>query len=347
MAIAAQSTPTPSVRPPLALFPTKSLWTLGFNRQLSVPPAYDAEHIYFATDDGRVVAYELARGTEVWHVTASPRDELTAGDGLLFIVEPDRITARRAADGELAWQMPFADTLASPPVSGFGRLVVATRDGAMLQFRASDGQLIWRRELPSPARSRLVLGTDRVYVPTDNGHLVVLEAATGGTIWERRLGGMATDLLALDDRVYVGATDNFLYCLGSRDGRIEWRWRTGADVIGVPVVDDRNVYFVSLDNVLRALSRTTGVQQWFRPLAVRPTAGPIKAGITLVVPGSAPTLPAYDAKDGRPAGTLSAGTGEAAALVHLVSNETAASPAIVIVTHDVKGVTAALVTRQP
>ncbi len=346
IAIAAQSSQAASDRAPLALFPIQSVWTISLDHPLIVPPAYDAEHIYLATDEGRVAAYELTRGTEVWSVAARPRHELAAEDGLVFIVEPDRITARRAADGGLAWQVPFTDTLASPPASDRGRLVVATRDGAILLFRASDGQLAWRRSLPSPAHSRLALATDHVYVPTDNGRVVALQAAAGEIAWERRLGGTATDMLALDARLYVGSTDNFLYCLNSRDGRVEWRWRTGADVIGVPVVDERNVYFVSLDNVLRALSRTTGVQQWFRPLPVRPTAGPIKAGATLVVPGIAPTLPAYDAKDGTPAGTLSAGTGEAEALVHLVANETGASPGIVIVTRDARGVTATLVTRQ-
>ena len=34
------------------------------------------------------------------------------------------------------------------------------------------------------------------------------------------------------------------------DGRVDWRWRTGGDVIGKPVADERYVYFVALDNVL-------------------------------------------------------------------------------------------------
>jgi len=331
---------------PLALFPIQSVWTITLDHQLIVPPAYDAEHLYVATDEGHVVAYELTTGTEVWSVAARPRHQIATGEGLLFLVESGLVTARRAMSGETVWQVPFTDTLASPPAWGNGRLVLATTGGAMIVFRASDGHSAWRRELSSPARSRVVLVADRVYGPADDGRLVALQADTGATAWERRLGGPATDLLALDARIYVGSTDNFLYCLNARDGRVEWRWRTGADVIGAPVADNRTVYFVSLDNVLRALSATTGVQRWIRPLSIRPTAGPIKAGATLVVPGIAPTLPAYDANDGAPAGALSAGAGEMAALIHLLGDETTELPGIVIVTRDAKGVTATLVTRQ-
>ena len=71
------------------------------------------------------------------------------------------------------------------------------------------------------------------------------------------------------------------------DGRVDWRWRTGGDVIGMPVADERYVYFVSLDNVLRALNMVSGGQQWMRPLPMRPTWGPVKAGATIVVAGQA------------------------------------------------------------
>ena len=98
----------------------------------------------------------------------------------------------------------------------------------------------------------------------------------------------------------------------ANDGAVAWRWRTGADVIGVPVVDDARVYFVSLDNVLRALDRESGAQRWKRALPLRPTRGPVAAGATLLVSGLSPTLRAFNMKDGAPAGEV-AGGGELAA----------------------------------
>ena len=54
-------------------------------------------------------------------------------------------------------------------------------------------------------------------------------------------------------------------------------------MIGKPVADDRYVYYVSLDNVLRAMNQVTGGQQWMRPLPIRPAWGAMKAGSTIVV----------------------------------------------------------------
>jgi hypothetical protein len=88
------------------------------------------------------------------------------------------------------------------------------------------------------------------------------------------------------------------------DGRVDWRWRTGADVIGRPVADDRYVYFVSLDNVLRAMNLITGGQQWMRPLPLRPAWGPAKAGSTIVVAGLEPPLRAFSQANGTAIGTL-------------------------------------------
>jgi len=131
----------------------------------------------------------------------------------------------------------------------------------------------------------------------------------------------------------------------SDDGRVAWRWRTGADVVGVPVVDERNVYFVSLDNALRALSRRTGVQQWVRLLPIRPTRGPLRVDRTLVVSGIAPALRAFNMKDGTPAGELPA-AGEQAGSPYAVPATSSALPQVLVVTRDLaKGATATLFMR--
>ena len=133
-----------------------------------------------------------------------------------------------------------------------------------------------------------------------------------------------------------------LLCLHTADGTFAWRWRTGADVIGIPVVDDRNVYFVSLDNVLRALSRKTGVQQWARPLPLRPTRGPLKIDRTLIVSGIASMVRGYNVKDGTPAGEVPV-AGDVASSPYAPPG----LPQVLVVSRDIaKGATATLFMRQ-
>ena len=223
-----------------------------------------------------------------------------AGGGFVFLVETDALTARRASDGSIAWRTPLAEALAVRPTFDNGWLIAASTNGEVLAYRAKDGELIWRRSLAAPAHAPAALADDRVYLPTSDSHIVALRVESGEPVWERRLGGAPNEILALSERLYAGSLDNFFYCLMTRDGRIDWRWRTGGDVIGEPIADDRRVYFVALDNVLRAMDQKSGAQVWMRPLPVRPIAGPVRAGATILVAGQPAQLRAFSSKDGTP-----------------------------------------------
>src|SRR5207253_1611878 len=102
----------------------------------------------------------------------------------------------------------------------------------------------------------------------------------------------------------------------AKTGEVEWRWATGADAIGLPVADDRTVYFVSLDNMLRGLNRSSGVQRWKTPLPFRPVSGPLKYAETIVTAGAAPQLQAFSIRDGKSLGRYSVST-ELSALPYL------------------------------
>jgi hypothetical protein len=327
---------------PLSLFPVHTLWTLELNNQIVAPPAFDDIHGFFPIEGNRIVAYDLAAGTQVWIGDAVTKSRPAVGENLLFLLQPDTLTALRIADGSTAWQLPFGDPLAAPLVWDNGWLIAATIDGSVLAFRGSDGHLVWRHQIGSPAHALPALAADRVYVPTEDGRVVSLRVDTGALVWEHRLGGAASDLLALDDRVYAGSKDNFFYSLDARNGELKTPpWRTGADVVGMPILDARNVYFVSLDNVMRALHRSNGNQEWVRPLPVRPTSGPIKAGEAILVAGTAASLPAFNVKDGAHAGDVSAGGEiEPLATPHVINAPGIFGPVLIIVTRDiVKGAT--------
>ena len=337
--------PPKSERAPVSLFPVVPVWSLALGSQLTVAPAYDAARVYFSLEGDRIAAYDIVSGERQWLVTARPQMPPIAGDGLLFLVEPDALTALNAVDGSVAWQLPFAEKLAVVPVWDNGWLVLATAIGEVLAFRATDGHLVWRQRFESPAHAPPALVADRVYVPAENGRILALQVETGERLWERRLGGAVADIVAFDERIYAGSADNFFYCVMAKDGRVAWRWRTGADITGRPIADDDRVYFVSLDNVLRALDLKSGAQQWMRPLPLRPAWGPAKAGTTIVVAGLNVSARAFDVKDGKPAGETPAGA-EVSAQPHALLHPLTTAPMLLLVTRDIaKGAAATLVMR--
>ncbi|MQA30801.1 MAG: PQQ-binding-like beta-propeller repeat protein [Luteitalea sp.] len=327
----------------LRLFPTRAAWTLSLNAALTFPPGFADTRGYLPIDGARLAAYDLTGGALLWIVPAEARSEPVAGDGLVFLLEPSGLTARHDTDGSIAWQLPFLDDLAAPLVWDSGWLVAATASGRVLAFRATDGALIWRFEPGVPVHARPSFSGDRLYVPLEDSRLVALRVDNGIPIWERRLGGAPNEALVVGSRLYVGSNDNFFYCLRATTGEVDWRWRTGADVVGLPIVDDERVYFVSKDNVLRGLDRNNGAQRWKRALPLRPTRGLVRAGDALLVTGTAAKLFAFYLRDGAPAGEIT-GAGELAAAPHVTRVN--GLPMVTLITLDIeKGAEVLAVTR--
>jgi outer membrane protein assembly factor BamB len=327
MATAAPSAPSS----PLGLFPVYQAWNQPLDKAVTAPPAFAGHRAFFPVEGGAIAAIDVDSGKPEWTAPADPSSTPASGEGLLFVAEPTAILALDQETGETAWRVPFETELAVPLVWDNGWLIGADVDGTLLAFRAKDGTLIWKKAFGTRVHAPPALAADRVYAALEDNRVVAMEVSTGSAVWERKLGGAPNEMLALDDRVYVGSDDNFLYCLLASDGEIGWRWRTGGDVIGVPVVDDRRVYFVSRDNVLRALDRRSGSQRWKRALPGRPTRGPVRAGAVLLVSGVAPKVSAFAIGDGAPVTEITA-SGELAAAPFV--SDVAGVPQVVIVARD-------------
>jgi outer membrane protein assembly factor BamB len=319
-------------------FPEQVHWTLELNNPLVGPSfaVYSGSEGYFPIGGDRIAAFDLLTGAPRWMVPGRPRSVPALADGRLFIEEAGGLAALEAKDGSLAWRVPLADALVVPLASDHGWLVGATAD-AVLTFRATDGSLVWRHDLGASPHGAPALSGDRVLIPTDDGRVIAFRADTGEKLWEHRLGAAANDILTYKDRLFVGSDDHFIYCLKAEDGERVWRTRTGADVVTRPTLDAHDLYFVSLDNVLRSLNQRNGVQQWKRSLAFRPAWPPVNAFDAVVVTDLMGPLRAYFLKDGTPAGEMSTGTDLPAAPVYTFESPKVVGPMLVLVTHNVAG----------
>lgn len=325
--------------------PVEPVWTLALNARATAEPAFDAARAYFAIDNDRLVAYEIASGEQAWRISTPVRSALTVGDGLLFFATSDAFVARHAEDGSPAWRAPLTETIVGRAAWSAGTLVIGTESGAVIAAGATDGRVLWRRDLSAPVHATPAPAGGRVYISMTDGRIVALDAATGAPVWEQHVGGSPNEILVRGDRLFAGSTDQFIYCLMANDGRIDWRWRTGGDVIGRPAADEQRVYFVSLDNIVRAMHPVSGAQIWFRPLPFRPAWGAVRAGSTVVVAGQTSGLRAFAVKDGVASGTIDAG-GEVAAPMHVLQDPASDLPMLIVVTRDIaKGAATRLVTR--
>jgi outer membrane protein assembly factor BamB len=330
---------------PLPLVPLRPVWKLALNSHVAFPGTYDLSRGYFAIDNNRLVAYDMASGAQRWLVEAHPLLQPVAADDLVYIVDADGIVALHADSGQPAWRTTLNDPLAVRPTAGHGWLIAATKTGDLVAIRASNGEIVWQQNVGSPLHAPPTIRGDRIFAPTADSRIVARDLESGGPAWERKVAGSPNEILAVADRLYAGSTDNFLYCLMAGDGRIDWRWRTGGDISAAPVADSRAVYFVSYDNVVRALNLVSGGQYWMKPLPFRPTSGLLLSGTTVVVAGQSAAIKTFNAKDGVPAVDIAAGE-EVAAPPQLLEDPKTHLPMLVIITrHIVNGDSVSLSIR--
>jgi outer membrane protein assembly factor BamB len=159
-----------------------------------------------------------------------------------------------------------------------------------LTIRAADGEILWQKDFGSPLSAPPAAAGDRVYLPLKDGRVVALTLQTGAEIWTHKLAEPAAGILPVGDRVFIGAKDNQFHSLKASDGDVKWNWPTGADLLGLPVLDTKRVYFIALDNILRGHDRNNGSMIWKQVLPVRPFTGPLLSGDILIVSGVAAEL---------------------------------------------------------
>lgn len=283
------------------MFPSVVSWNVEVPAAPLAPPVVAGGWAFLALQPGVLSARSLADGRELWTARVEVEGTPAATDDVVIVPTRSSIEAFSAAGGEQVWSAPVGPLTAPPLVAG-GWLIVAS-PGLLTALRASDGVQVWSRAFTAVEQRPAAEGTT-LYVSSVDGRLIALEIATGSSVWETRVGQGPTEPLALADRVYVGTVGREFVCLRAANGREDWRVWVGAGVRGAAAADADHVYFVALDNLLRALDRINGAARWKADLRYRPLSGPVVTGTRVTVPGMDTRLRAFDTRSGSAAGEL-------------------------------------------
>ena len=287
-----------------------SIFPVGYNWQTTLPaapaglPAGDETFLYIPLRNDQFVAVSRFDGIVQWTVEQQVDFRPTPSGDTVFVVNDKKVRALWAVSGAEKWHVDLPDPASTEVYSNPDWLIIGLVTGFVSAHARSTGRPIWTQEL-SAAVLPPTVDDNHLYVPQDNGAIAALELSGGTVLWERQLGGAPGPITVAYDQLYVGTTDNFLYAMDQSDGRIRWRWRTGGDIVGAPVVDSETIYFVSLDNQLRALARKSGVQLWKQDLPTRPVGGLVQFGDALMISGRTLPLHLIYSQTGETAGDFS------------------------------------------
>ncbi len=176
---------------------------------------------------------------------------------------------------------------------------------------------IWSKSVAKPSnRERLaaspVVAGNKLYVIDTDGVVHAMAADTGAPLWTAntakeegnkaaRFGGGAS---VEGDRVFASNGLGDLVALNAADGTEIWRKRPGGPLRGAPTLSNGNVYAITQDNQLFALTQATGDIAWTASASLESqgvfgVAAPASGSGTVIAGFSSGELNAYRYENGR------------------------------------------------
>ena len=296
----------------------------SFYGRLTASPIVYEDRVYTLDAGGRVTAFSVSSGTEVWRMSVTPPNEkdqegfggglaadggrIYAGTGFGYVVALD------ARTGNKLWEKSVEAPVRASPTAVGERVFALTKEGQVYCLSGSDGSELWAfRGMPERAsllsNASPAVDGDVVVVPYPTGDLVALHVSTGRPVWSESLARthVGSSMSALSDVARPAIDGGTVFAVGHGGRMIATAQKTGERLWSLTVASSQapwvagdTVFVVDTTGQLMAIARRDGKIQWTVKLAGSNTwSGPVLAGNRLWLASNKGQLVGVDAATGR------------------------------------------------
>ncbi len=176
--------------------------------------------------DPWVIAYEPAKGTELWRAKCLAGDIAPSpiySNGLVFAIEPysKMVAIRTGGQGDvtkthIAWTMEDGGPDICSPLSNGQVVYLLATEGLLSCYKVSDGTKMWEHDFLEYFRASPSLVGDKVYLLSEKGVMFIIQAGpeyrqlAKCTLGEECYASPAF----ADGRIFIRGLHN-LYCIGN------------------------------------------------------------------------------------------------------------------------------------
>ena len=270
-----------------------------------------------AAGGSRVVRIAVPTGNTVWKTEAGVKLSAGAGAGQGLVLAgggKGELLALDLASGQLRWKVALSSEVTGQLLAVADTVIARTGDGRVHGLSAADGSRKWLYSRNLPALSLrgsggMVVRDDVLYIGFPGGKLVALNAANGAQLWEATValprGATELERVAdvmgnpvLDERqVCAVAYQGRVACFDRRNGSPLWARDTSSNS-GL-AMDERNVYVTDDKDAVTAYDKTSGRAGWRQDkLARRQVTAPLALGAWVVVADGEGVVHVLSADDG-------------------------------------------------
>jgi outer membrane protein assembly factor BamB len=302
----------------------KKVWSAGLGDEteflrLALAPASDGARIFAAANDGRVSAFDAAKGKRIW--LSKTELQLSGGpatDGKVVVLGSSNgeVIALGADDGQEIWRKSLSSEVLSAPAIAPGLVLVRTVDGKLTALDIADGTQRWFVQQNMPRLT--VRGTgapvvvrNLVVCGFDNGKLAAYDLADGAPAWDtlldppsgrneiERLADINATVRSVGDDIYVVGYRGQTTAVALESGQTLWVQDVAGH--GGLAADLENVYISGNSSELKALVRQTGSELWQHELLKnRGITGPTAWQNSVVVGDFEGYVHFFDTATGKP-----------------------------------------------
>ena len=216
------------------------VWEKDLKTRVFGSPLISKGRLYVLGLDGRLVAYTVRQGNELWRYVSpvqnlirTPLDSSPIEvDGQIYAgIDNGILVAIRAFDGKVSWENAVASPVGTNSISRILDVTTpASYDGAVCAsayqsgvgcFQSQNGTPVWTGEVETARRVALSADGTRLYASAINGDLHAFDARTGDSLW--RVKTKHSNLSApvfVAGAVVVGDGGGRLYAYSADDGEL-------------------------------------------------------------------------------------------------------------------------------
>jgi outer membrane protein assembly factor BamB len=192
------------------------IWRRRFGENLSSGPLVDYDHVFFATqtDQGQVVALDLATGKKRWGTrlgdVAAP---IAILNGQVYAGTVDGLfAALSTADGGRVWRTQLAGAVRAAPLVLGGGVVAATAADSLYLLARESGAVRARRGTGGTILAAPALADSLIVFGTTAGRVEACDTATLATRWSLDVGSEVIGAIAVQrDTAFVLTHDGELW----------------------------------------------------------------------------------------------------------------------------------------
>ena len=285
--------------------------------RLGLTPASDGARAFAGAYDGKVAAFDIATGDELW--SQDTELPLAAGPGfgadiIVFGTSDGDLVALEASTGEQRWRVAVGSEVLAPPAVSQNVVVFRSVDGRLRGVSTTDGSTVWTVEQSPPTLSLRGITAPRVTGATavsgfSNGRVGAYSLATGETLWEvtvanptganelQRLVDIGAGLQIAGNDVYAAGYQGRAIGIDLNTGLVLWEYQVSS-YAGLGA-DNANVYVTDAFSGVTALARRGGSVVWKQEaLRLRDVTAPVRFRDAVVVGDLEGYLHWLDVNDG-------------------------------------------------